>query len=128
MVVSLCTGISSGDSRTPCPWMYLLSFGFGLLALALGFEHGGLSVDFADFLSCFTLLLRLAHLPDHTSLGNIDLGLVGSTFVSLPTKEREILAARSVLKFFDVGIVAITSLIPSNSLILTSLAHLFPKI
>lgn len=86
--------------------MDLLSFGFGLLALTLSFQHSGLSVDFANFLSCFTLLLSLTDLPDHSSLGNIDLGLIRSTFVSLPAEKRKVLAAGGVLKFFDVGIVA----------------------
>lgn len=85
----------------------LLGFGFGLLALALGFEHGGLRVDFADFLSCFALLFRLTHLPDHASLSDIDLGLIRSTFVSLAAQEREIFAARGVLKLLHVGIIAL---------------------
>lgn len=42
----------------------------------------------------------------HHSVGNIHLCLIGGPFVCFPTKKLEVLAAGSILEFFDVRIVA----------------------
>ena len=84
----------------------LLGVCLGFLALSLGFEYCSLCIDFTDLLSCPTTLLCLTNFSDHTSIGDINLGLIRRTLVSLPTKKLEILAALGILELFYIGIIA----------------------
>ena len=50
-------------------------------------------------LSCFT------YLTTHPCLGNIDSGLVRSTFVGFSRKKGKVFGSWSILQFFDVRII-----------------------
>jgi hypothetical protein len=88
-----------------------LGVGLGLLCFALGLEDGGLGVDLGNLLLRAALFLGLADLAAHSSFGDIDLGLVESAFVGFATEKSKVLASRSILEFFDVGVIAFTELV-----------------
>ena len=50
--------------------------------------------------------ITYSYIAYHHSVRNIHLSLIGGPFVCFPTKKFEVLAAGSILEFFDVRIVA----------------------
>ena len=81
-------------------------FGMGFFGFALCFEDGGLGVDFGNFLSCAAFLFCLADFADHASVGDVDFGLVGSSFMGFAAEELEVFASLCILKFLHVCVVA----------------------
>ena len=81
-------------------------FGMGFFRFALCLKDGGLGVDFGDFLSCAAFLFCFANFADHASVGHVDFGLVGSSFMGFAAEELEVFAPLCVLKFLDVCVVA----------------------
>ena len=80
-----------------------------LLAATLRLKNRGFCIDTRDFLLRLGLLLGFTDLTSHASLRDVDLGLVLRAFMSLAAEERKVLAARGILEFLDVGIVADSS-------------------
>ena len=79
--------------------------GVCFLDFALGFEHGGVGVDFGDALLCLAFFFGFANATDHAGVGDVDLSLRLGALVGFAGKRFEVLGLAHVLQFFDVGIV-----------------------
>jgi hypothetical protein len=82
-----------------------LGFGFGALAVSLGFLDRCLGVDFGNVAVLLADSLGFSYISFALGIGDIDTCLVDGPLVCFSGQRLEVVGVGGVAEFFDVGVI-----------------------